>query len=119
MAAAINNFNQIWAQVVKGCSQVPPPGGTQCISDRQAGGKWDWTSYYLQPIQAIPVNSAPTAAQLAVLSAGTASAYDPTGANAAYYPLSSSALSTATGSPNLLLWGALAVGGILLARNLG
>jgi hypothetical protein len=120
MASAVNNFNAIWAQVVKGCGQIPPPGGTQCISDRQPGGKYDWTSYYLQPIQAIPVNAAPSAAQLAVLAAGTAAPYDPTGSAAAYYPLASSAgTAAAAGTPNLLLWGALAIGGVLLARNLG
>ena len=50
-----NNFNTIWGQVKQQCGQIPAPGGTQCISDRQPGGKYDWTSYYLTPIQQMPV----------------------------------------------------------------
>jgi hypothetical protein len=50
-----NNFNSLWQQVLSGCGAIAAPGGTQCISDRQQGGKYDWFSYYLDPIQAIPV----------------------------------------------------------------
>ena len=49
------NFQSLWSKVLSGCGAIPAPGGTQCISDRQPGGKYDWTSYYLTPIQQIPV----------------------------------------------------------------
>src|ERR1019366_4503203 len=49
------NFNALWQQVVTGCNQVGGAGGSQCISDRQPGGKYDWTSYYLTPIQQLPI----------------------------------------------------------------
>lgn len=49
--AALQNFNQIWAKVVEACSSpVYGNPGKNCISDRQRGGKWDWFSYYYDPI---------------------------------------------------------------------
>lgn len=53
----IKNFNDLWNYVTSNCQKVGGVGGSQCISDRQRGGKWDWFSYYLDPINAYPVCS--------------------------------------------------------------
>jgi hypothetical protein len=55
VSAATANWQALWNEVLSNCGQIPAPGGTQCISDRQPGGKYDWTAYYLTPIQQIPV----------------------------------------------------------------
>lgn len=55
------NWNTLWQYVVSNCQKVGGVGGNQCISDRSPGGKYDWTSYYLTPIQQIPVCSATSA----------------------------------------------------------
>lgn len=49
-------FNTMWGKVVENCNnpQFKEPG-QNCISDRQRGGKWDWFSYYYDPIKKIPV----------------------------------------------------------------
>lgn len=52
-AAALQNFDRAWAWLISkdACGN---PGldfpGKHCIEDRQAGGKWDWFSYYRNPI---------------------------------------------------------------------
>lgn len=50
-AQALANFDSMWADVVRACSdpQLGSAGG-RCISDRQPGGKWDWFGYYRDPI---------------------------------------------------------------------
>jgi hypothetical protein len=50
-AQAIENFKAAWQYVVDHCG-IPEMGdpGQACIHDRQAGGKWPWTTYYLDPI---------------------------------------------------------------------
>lgn len=63
IAVLTQNFQTLWQQVLQGCGQIPAPGGTQCVQDRQPGGKYDWTAAYLTPIQQIPVcPSSPPAA---------------------------------------------------------
>lgn len=59
------NFNQLWQYVVQNCQKVGGPGGSQCVADRQPGGKYDWTAYYLTPIQQIPVCSSASASGVA------------------------------------------------------
>lgn len=61
-------FNQVWNYVLSTCGKIPAPGGTQCVSDRQPGGKYDWTAYYLTPIMQIPVCSSPTSSVSAAVS---------------------------------------------------
>jgi hypothetical protein len=48
---AVAVYNKIWSEVVAMCSnpQMGNPGKA-CIADRQRGGRWDWASYYLDPI---------------------------------------------------------------------
>jgi hypothetical protein len=48
---ALANFDQIWSALVQECSN-PALGsaGQRCISERQPGGKYDFTSYYRTPI---------------------------------------------------------------------
>lgn len=48
---ALANFDGLWSQVVQACNN-PAFGdpGRRCISERQRGGKWDWFSYYRDPI---------------------------------------------------------------------
>ena len=76
-----NNFNTIWGQVKQQCGQIPAPGGTQCIGDRQPGGKYDWTSYYLTPIQQMPVCPATTSGAVPVTTATSTTAANPTGSS--------------------------------------
>lgn len=94
----VQNFNTIWGQVEQQCGAIPAPGGTQCISDRQPGGKLDWTGYYLTPIRSMPV-----CADAAVAGAGTAG----TGI--------SGVVSSLTSNPILLV--ALAVGALFIFKD--
>lgn len=59
---ALGVFNQVWASVVASCGdQSLGNPGKACISDRQRGGKWDWFSYYYDPIAntaTVPATSA-------------------------------------------------------------
>lgn len=76
-AQCLANFTQLWQEVVAGCSQIPAPGGTQCLADREPGGKTDWFSYYQTPIQQMPVCAAApatnTVAPIATVAAATLS----------------------------------------------
>lgn len=48
---AAANFQAIWGQVEKACNQQAyGDPGQRCIHDRERGGRWDWPSYYLDPI---------------------------------------------------------------------
>jgi len=50
-AAALNVFNSAWSNVLAACSNASlGDAGVRCISDRNRGGKWDWFSYYYDPI---------------------------------------------------------------------
>lgn len=53
--AALANFMAGWNQVLQLCSN-PALGsaGTNCIGDRQRGGKWDWWKFYYFPIKDDP-----------------------------------------------------------------
>lgn len=51
---ALNNFNQVWMAVQQSCGAVPGAAGINCVGDRQRGGKWDWFSYYYDPIANAP-----------------------------------------------------------------
>lgn len=53
---ALNLFNQIWTAVEQSCGAIPGAAGQNCIGDRQRGGKWDWFSYYYDPIANSPDN---------------------------------------------------------------
>jgi len=55
---ALANFEQVWAQVLASCSD-PSLGdpGRRCISERQAGGQWDWFARYRTPIAQAQVES--------------------------------------------------------------
>jgi hypothetical protein len=76
-----NNFNTIWAQVKQQCGQIPAPGGTQCISDRQPGGKYDWASYYLTPIQQMPICPGTSSGAVAPTTGAATTAANPTGSS--------------------------------------
>lgn len=50
-AQALINFNNVWNGVVQACSNPQlEDQGKNCISERSRGGKWDWFSYYYDPI---------------------------------------------------------------------
>ncbi len=53
--AALANFMDGWNQVLRLCDN-PALGsaGVNCVGDRQRGGKWDWWSYYYDPIAKDP-----------------------------------------------------------------
>lgn len=57
-AAALANFDYAmeWLKSAQACGS-PELGdaGKRCISDRTRGGKWDWFSYYRDPIEAVQV----------------------------------------------------------------
>lgn len=48
--AAASIFNQVWQGLVQACGTVPGAAGSNCIGDRQPGGKFDWWAGYLNPI---------------------------------------------------------------------
>jgi len=52
-AQALKNFDDAWAYLESaaacGAPELGNPGKA-CIQDRQPGGKWDWFSYYRDPI---------------------------------------------------------------------
>lgn len=49
--AALQVFTIAWNRIVQLCSNAQlGSAGTNCIADRQRGGKWDWWSYYYDPI---------------------------------------------------------------------
>lgn len=83
------NFQTLWQQVLSGCGQLPAPGGTQCIADRQPGGQWDWTAAYLTPILQIPV--CPAAPPAASQSTEAFPAAAPAPAAATSYPATAAA----------------------------
>lgn len=59
-AQALANFDAMWQAVLEGCGQSQlGAAGKACISDRQRGGKWDWFSYYRDPIENDPVQPEP------------------------------------------------------------
>jgi hypothetical protein len=51
-AAALQNFDDIFAELVSMCSD-PAMGapGQRCVSERQRGGQWDWYALYRDPIE--------------------------------------------------------------------
>lgn len=49
-AAYEDVFNQGWYGVEQGCQRVGGDAGSNCIGDRSRGGRWDWFSYYYDPI---------------------------------------------------------------------
>lgn len=51
---ALNNFNQVWLAVQQSCGAISGAAGQNCVGDRQRGGKWDWFSYYYDPIANAP-----------------------------------------------------------------
>lgn len=56
---ALAVFNQVWASVVASCSNASLGNpGKACVADRQRGGKWDWFSYYYDPIANTPTKPA-------------------------------------------------------------
>ena len=57
--AALANFDNLWSQIVQACSNGLESAGQRCISERQRGGKWDYTVYYRDPISSEPVIDVP------------------------------------------------------------
>lgn len=52
-AAALANFDAAWAwlESAEGCGAAAlGEPGRRCITDRARGGRWDWASYYRDPI---------------------------------------------------------------------
>jgi hypothetical protein len=95
------NFTQLWQAVVVGCSQIPAPGGTQCLADREPGGKTDWFSYYQAPLQQMPVCAAAPATSSAIATG----------------PVAAATLTTAiTDVPTEVWLIAAAIGAVLLIR---
>jgi hypothetical protein len=72
--AAEANFDSLWSQVLVFCGN-PAEGspGQRCISERQRGGKYDFFSYYRDPIANDPDAGAPDRAAAAAAAAASAS----------------------------------------------
>lgn len=69
-AAALANFDAAWQFLVSsqacGSPDLGNPGRA-CIADRSRGGRWDWASYYRDPIAAdVPVPTGSSAAAIAL-----------------------------------------------------
>lgn len=54
-AQLVANFDQLWNVIVQQCSQIGGGGGSNCITDRQRGGKYDCFVTLRDPISAMPV----------------------------------------------------------------
>lgn len=95
----ISNFEILWQKVEDYCNNSQfGDAGKRCISDRSRGGKWDWFSYYLDPIQ----ND--TCSDLKVV-------------NGILDPVTTALASTGIDSTSLLAIGALVLGGMFLATS--
>lgn len=64
-ATCLSNFDQLWQAMVNGCNQVGGAGGSQCIADRQRGGKYDCFRDLRDPISAMAVCDSSSAAGIA------------------------------------------------------
>lgn len=98
-------FNQGWNQIVGLCSN-PQLGsaGTNCLKDRQRGGKWDWFVYFYDPIAKDPQVAANiAAAKQAAADAASQSADNSTPGSAG------GSNSTPLSSSNTFLYGGLAL----------
>lgn len=118
------NFQILWQQVLTGCGQVPAPGGTQCIQDRSPGGKYDWTAYYLTPIEQIPVCVvSPPAASSSIEAFPAAAPPTPAAAAASavspslYAPATVTTGATIAGIPALYVYAAGAIAFFLVTRK--
>ena len=48
---ALQNFMSLWNELVTACDKAELGNpGQNCVNDRKRGGKWDWWSYYYDPI---------------------------------------------------------------------
>lgn len=72
-AVALANIQTILQQLVAGCSQIPAPGGTQCVADRIAGGKYDIYAENAPTVLNIPVCSTVSATPTSVTSSSNVS----------------------------------------------
>ncbi len=121
-AYALEVFTQGWNQIVQLCSN-PQLGsaGSNCLRDRQRGGKWDWWVYYYDPIAKDPQVAANIAAAKAAAAALLAAQSTPVdtstpgsagGSNSA----STSGLQTVSSSSTFLYGGLALLGlGLLIA----
>lgn len=64
-AVCLKNFDDLWSAIVQGCSQVGGTGGSQCIADRQRGGKYDCFVTLRDPISEMKTCANPPASQMA------------------------------------------------------
>lgn len=67
---AMANFNQIWSAVQQSCAAIPGAAGSNCIGDRQRGGKWDWFAMYYDPIINTPPVSNDSSSMTSLFSSG-------------------------------------------------
>jgi hypothetical protein len=76
-AQALANFDAAWEAIVNFCGQASEGSpGQRCISERQRGGKYDFFSYYRDPIANDPAAGA-IDRQLAADAAAAAAAANP------------------------------------------
>lgn len=118
-AFALEVFSQGWNQIVQLCSNAQlGSAGTNCLRDRQRGGKWDWFGYYYDPIAKDPQVAANVAAAKAAIEQpvqggpsiiNTSTPGSAGGSNA----------TVSSSSPNLYLWGGLILIGFGVAFAMG
>lgn len=120
-AAALQNFDAVWAKLYADCSAVPGRAGSACISDRQAGACkwkalapaypgqpaagacWNWFNGYRDPVANDPNVVSDAQGALSNVSGDIASAF---GGGAA-------------SGGSWLPWLAVGVGAVLVVRSLG
>jgi hypothetical protein len=113
-AYALEVFSQGWNQIVQLCSN-PQLGsaGSNCLRDRQRGGKWDWWAYYYDPIAKDPQVAANVAAAKAAAAAALAAQSTPvdtsTPGSAGGSNTGTTLSASVTAPSKLFLWGGLAL----------
>jgi hypothetical protein len=113
-AAALDVFNKGWGGIIQFCSNMQlGSAGVNCIKDRQRGGRWDWWSYYYDPIANDPAVAANVAAAQAEEAAMAAAAYS--GGGSSTGGLSNLINTAGIDSQTFYLVGGLALFGIAVA----
>jgi hypothetical protein len=116
---ALAVFTQGWNQIVQLCSN-PQLGsaGSNCLRDRQRGGKWDWWGYYYDPIAKDPQVAANVAAAKAAAAAALAAQSTPvdtsTPGSAGGSNNTSTGNASTISSSSTYLYGGLALLGVAL-----
>ena len=111
-AAFLLNFTNSWNQLVGLCSN-PNLGsaGTNCLKDRQRGGKWDWFALYFDPIAQDPAVAANVAAPSMVSTTTPVTSTSPAAAGGINNTSPTMGTPSVT-APSIYLYGGIALIGV-------